>query len=71
MPAPTSVPGVTSGPPITPASRAVRVEALNAGSMGGGGLTPNPIRAGLNIAFGSPHNAEAPLWQLVNDLGPT
>lgn len=71
MPAPTPVPGVTSGPPTTPATRAVRVEAKNAGSRGGGGLAPNAIRAGVNIAFGSPHNAEAPLWQLLDDLGPT
>jgi hypothetical protein len=38
---------------------------------GAGGLTPNPIRAGVNIAFGSTIGDEAPLWQLLEDLGPT
>jgi hypothetical protein len=47
-----------------------RVEA--GGSGGGvGGLIPNPIRAGVNIAFGSTISDEAPLWQLLEDLGPT
>lgn len=71
MPVPTPVPGVTSGPPVYPAARAIRLDGQWGGTRGGGGLTPNPIRAGVNIAFGSAHNAEAPLWQLVNDLGPT
>lgn len=38
------------------------------GGRGGGGLTPNPIR-GISIAFGSAHNAEAPLWQNILELG--
>lgn len=68
MPVPTPVPGVTSGPPKTPATRAVRVEQRDTGSRGGGGLTPNQIR-GISIAFGSPWNAEAPLWQDITRIG--
>ena len=70
MPAPTPILGVTGGPPTSPGRLPNRVEA--GGSGGGiGGLTPNPIRAGVNIAFGSTIGDEAPLWQLLEDLGPT
>lgn len=70
MPAPTPILGVTGGPPTSPARLPNRVEA---GGSGGGvsGLTPNPIRAGVNIAFGSRFGSEAPLWQLLEELGPT
>ena len=71
MPAPTSILGVTGGPPTSPGRLPNRVEAGGSGGGGGGGLTPSPIRAGVNIAFGSTVNSEAPLWQLLNELGPT
>jgi len=71
MPAPFPILGGVGGPPVDPGRLPVTV--TSGGSTGGsvGGLTPHSIRAGVNIAFGSPHNAEAPLWQLLNDLGPT
>jgi len=75
MAAPTVILGVTGGPPTDPGrlpSRAFTATGGGAGSGGGtGGLTPNPIRAGVNIAFGSSINDDAPLWQLLEDLGPT
>lgn len=71
MPAPTVILGVTGGPPTSPGRLPNRVEAGGSGGGGGGGLTPNPIRAGVNIAFGSTISDENPLWQLLEDLGPT
>jgi hypothetical protein len=75
MPSPTPILGVTGGPPTSPGrlpSRAFTATGGGEGSGGGtGGLTPNPIRAGINIAFGSSMSDEAPLWQLLEDLGPT
>ena len=75
MPAPTPILGVTGGPPTSPGrlpQRAFTSGGGGTGSSGGtGGLTPNPIRAGVNIAFGSTISDEAPLWQLLEELGPT
>ena len=57
-------------PTEKPATRSK--QAVGTGESGGaGGLTPNPIRAGVNIAFGSTIHDEVPLWQLLEELGPT
>lgn len=71
MSAPTPILGVTGGPPKSPGRLPNRIEAGGSGGGGGGGLTPHPIRAGVNIAFGSSASDEAPLWQLLDELGPT
>ena len=66
MPLPVLFPG--HDPTATPGT--ARIATFGQGVSGGsGGEQPNPIRAGVNIAFGSPANAEAPLWQLLNELG--
>jgi hypothetical protein len=70
MPAP--VPILTAfGPPVNPSRLPVSVTAGGSGGGGGGGLTPNPIRPGINIAFGSNLGDDNPLWQLLEALGPT
>lgn len=62
---PASFPALAVGwhPGLIPAA----VEEGGAGRSGGG-LTPNPI-TGISVAFGSAHNAEAPLWQDITRLG--
>jgi hypothetical protein len=74
VPAPTEILGVTGGPPVSPGRipNDVRFGGSGGSSGGsGGGLIPNPIRAGVNIAFGSSINDEVPLWQLLEELGST
>lgn len=74
MAAPTVIFGVTGGPPKDPSRLGALVVQGGSGGGGGGsggGLIPNPIRAGVNIAFGSSISDEVPLWQLLEELGPT
>lgn len=71
MPRPTPLIGVIGGLPKNPKRLPVKRAGIGSGGGGGGGLTPNPIRAGVNIAFGSSINDENPLWQLLEELGPT
>jgi len=66
VPLPTLHPG--HDPTTTPALWNLSGKGVSGGVSS---LTPNPIRAGVNIAFGSSANAEVPLWQLLNELGPT
>ncbi len=69
MPAPSQVPGVVGeGPGFNPGRLPVEVKKGGSGGRGGGGLTPKAIR-GVSIAFGSAHNAAAPLWQPLDELG--
>ena len=69
---PNPVPIFTAfGPPVSPGRLPNDVRAGGSGGAGGGGLTPNPIRASVNIAFGSSPHDEVPLWQLLDELGPT
>ena len=70
MAAPVVIFGVTGGPPTDPGRLASNVQAGGSGGGGGGGLVPHPIR-GVAIAFGSTYRDEAPLWQTLQDLGPT
>ena len=72
MPSPVTIFGVTGGPPKNPGRLVLEVVVGSDGipSGGGGGLTPNAIK-GVSIAFGSKWNADAPLWQCLDDLGPT
>ena len=68
MPLPALHPG--HDPTTTPAT----ANRTTLGDGKGGrveGLVPHAIRAGVNIAFGSPANSDAPLWQNLNELGPT
>lgn len=61
------VPFMGFEPPDDPGRLPVDVTQGGSGS-GMGGLRPNPI-SGISIAFGSAHNADAPLWQDLLKIG--
>ena len=67
MPAPTSILGVTGGPPTNPGR--LPVEVARGGS--GGAIQGLKIREiiGVNFAFGSPAMTDQPLWIRVDDPG--